>query len=124
LRDLGHYLWRGWHRREIVFLLKIWLIQPLKFFSANLKYQLKYKYPPLAKDVTKGYCPVVTHVLYHFCDMSLITCNFQQYNLSCCLPGDTICLLTNWKMIKTATLIDLHIVLTYDCWYCFLVFNI
>jgi hypothetical protein len=29
--------------------------------------------------------------------------------------GDTICLLTNRKMTKIATLIDLHIVLTYDC---------
>jgi hypothetical protein len=27
-------------------------------------------------------------------------------------------------MIKIVTLIDLHIVLTYDCWHCFLVFNI
>jgi hypothetical protein len=36
--------------------------------------------------------------------------------------------MTNRKMIKTLidseTLIDSHIVLTYDCWYCFLVFNI
>jgi hypothetical protein len=38
--------------------------------------------------------------------------------------GDTICLLTNRKMIKIMTLIDLHIVLTCDCWHCFLVFNI
>jgi hypothetical protein len=28
------------------------------------------------------------------------------------------------EMIKIVTLIDLHIVLTYDCWHCFLVFNI
>jgi hypothetical protein len=38
--------------------------------------------------------------------------------------GNTICLLTNQKMIKIVTLIDSHIVLTYECWHCFLVFNI
>ena len=30
----------------------------------------------------------------------------------------------SWQMMKIVTLIDLHIVLTYDCWHCFLVFNI
>jgi hypothetical protein len=39
----------------------------------TLKYQLKNKYPPLAKTFTKGYHSVVTHVLYNFCDMSLKT---------------------------------------------------
>jgi hypothetical protein len=40
------------------------------------------------------------------------------------------CVTTEWypfvnrKMIKIATLIDLHNVLTYDCWHCFLDFNI
>jgi hypothetical protein len=28
------------------------------------------------------------------------------------------------KMIKIVTLIDLYIILTYDCWHCFIVFNI
>jgi hypothetical protein len=58
--------------------------------------------------------------------MSLITacaifCNLKFHVVcTCTFFGDTICLLTNRKMIKI-TLIDLHIVLTYDC---FLVFNI
>jgi hypothetical protein len=47
---------------------------------------------------------------------------------TCTIFGDNICLLTNRKMIKIVTLIDLHIVLTniskYDCWHCFLIFNI
>jgi hypothetical protein len=54
-----------------------------------------------------------------------LTWNFLQWKVSCCLHtstffGDTICLLTNRKMIKILTLIDLHIVLTYDYWHCFL----
>jgi hypothetical protein len=48
-------------------------IKKSKYVLPNHKYQLKNKYPPLAKNFTKGYCLVVTHVLYHFCDMSLIT---------------------------------------------------
>jgi hypothetical protein len=66
----------GLHRREMFFLVKTLLIQPLKsqnFSLTNLKYQLKNKYPPLAKNFTKGYHSLVTHVLYHFCGMSLIT---------------------------------------------------
>jgi hypothetical protein len=58
-------------------------------------------------------------------------CNLLQSKVSCCLHmymytffGDTICLRTNQKMIKVVTLIDSHVVLTYDCWHCFLVFNI
>jgi hypothetical protein len=74
----GHYLWGGGGG-----------VAPKKCFSwqnfadptfkkskirfLNLKYQLKYKYPPLAKNFTNGYHSIVTHVLYHFCDMSLIT---------------------------------------------------
>ena len=34
---------------------------------------------------------------------------------TCTFFGDTIRLVTNRKMIKIVTLIDLHIVLTYDC---------
>jgi hypothetical protein len=45
-------------------------------------------------------------------------CNFLQSKVSCCLH------MYFRKMIKIVTLIDLHIVLTYDCWHCFLVFNI
>jgi hypothetical protein len=41
----------GWHRREMSFLAKPWLTQPLGSQKnlGNLKYQLKNKYPPLAK---------------------------------------------------------------------------
>jgi hypothetical protein len=62
--------------------------------------------------------------------MSLITacaifCSLKFHIVcTCSFFGDTICLLTNRKIIKIVTLIDLHIVLTYDCWHCFLVFNI
>jgi hypothetical protein len=62
--------------------------------------------------------------------MSLITacaifCSLNFHVVcTCSFFGDTICVLTNRKMIKIATLIDLHIVLTYECWHCFLVFNI
>ena len=62
--------------------------------------------------------------------MSLITacaifCSLKFHVVcTCTFFGDTICLLTNRKMIKIVTLIDLHIVLTYDCWHCFLVFSI
>jgi hypothetical protein len=38
-------------------------IKKSKIFLPKLKYQLKNKYPPLAKTFTKGYHSVVTHVL-------------------------------------------------------------
>ena len=71
----------------------------------------------------------------HTCPLLLLSrefnnclCNFLQSKVSCCLHmyffGNTICLLANRKIIKIVTLIDLHIVLTNDCWHCFLVFNI
>jgi hypothetical protein len=84
----------------------------------------------VTKNFTKGYHSVVIHVLYHFCDMSLITayaifCSLKFHVVcTCTFFGDTVCLLTNREMIKIVTLIDLNIVLTYDCWHCFLVFNI
>jgi hypothetical protein len=99
-------------------------IKKVKKFLPNLKYQLKNKYPLLARNFTKGYHSVVTHVLYHFCDnsdMSLITacaifCSLKFHVVcTCTFFGDTICFLTNRKMIKIVTLIDSHIVLTYDC---------
>jgi hypothetical protein len=37
---------------------------------------------------------------------------------TCTFFWDNICLLTNRKMIKIVTLVDLHTVLTYDCWPC------
>jgi hypothetical protein len=93
---------------------------------ANLKYQLKMNTHPWPK----GYRSVVAHVLYHFYGMSLITacailCSLKFHVVcTCTFFGDTICLLTNRKISKTVTLIDLHIVLTCDCWNCFLAFNI
>jgi hypothetical protein len=62
-------------------------IKKSKYFLSNLKYQLKNKYPPLAKNIAKGYHSVVTHVLYHFCDMSLMTacvifCKLTSFTLS------------------------------------------
>ena len=122
LRDRSLFMLGG-YRREMFFVAKFLLTQPLKSQKLpNLKYQLKNKYPPLAKNFTKGYHSVVTHVLYHFCDMSLITAcgNFLQSKVSCCLHmyflwRQHICLPTNRKMIKIVTLIDSHIVLTYDC---------
>jgi hypothetical protein len=127
-----NYIELWWHRREMFFLVKRVLIQPLKSQNlTNLKCQFKKNiYPPLAKTFTKGYYSVVTHVLYHFCHTSLITACAIFYSLkfhvvcTCTFFGDTICLLTNQKMIEIVTLIDSHIVLTYDCWNCFLVFNI
>jgi hypothetical protein len=48
------------------------LIQPLKSQKTNLRYQLKKKYPPLAKNLPR--IRFSCHaVFYHFCDMSLIT---------------------------------------------------
>jgi hypothetical protein len=126
----------GWHRREMFFARKLLLTQPSKsqnIWLPNLKYQLKNKYPPLTKNVTKGYQSVVTHVLYHFCDMSLITacesfCNLKFHIVcTCSFFVDTIALPTNRKIVKIVTLItvyrnaliDSHIAFTYDCWHCF-----
>jgi hypothetical protein len=71
---------------------------------------IKNKFPPLAKNVTKEYHSTVTRVLHHFSDMSLITacaifCGLN-FHVVCTFFGDTICLLTNRKMIKIVTLID------------------
>jgi hypothetical protein len=103
-------------------------IKKTKIWLPNLKYQLKNKDPPLAKNVTKRYHSVVTHVLYHFSDMSLITaceifCSLKFHVVcTCTFFGNTICFV---KMIKIVTLIDSHIVLTNDCWrHCFSVNNI
>ena len=103
----GHYLWRGHPRKEIFFLVKILPIQPLKRqkqFSPNLKYQSQNNYPPLVKNFTKEYNSVVTHVLYHFCDTSLITacaifCSLKFHVVcTCTFFRDTICLVTNRKI--------------------------
>jgi hypothetical protein len=56
----------------------------------DIKYQLKNKYPPLAENVAKGYRSVVTHVLYHFCDTSLIT----ACEIFCSLKFHIVCTCT------------------------------
>jgi hypothetical protein len=110
----------GWHRREMFFVAKIFLTQPLKkskIWLPNLKYQLKNKYPPLAKNFTKGWHSVVTYVLYHFCDMSLIT----DCEMFCSLKLH-IYFLWRYHLSRNksendqdiVTLIDSHIVLTND----------
>jgi hypothetical protein len=70
-------VWRGGAPKRNVFLGKNFADPTIKkvkiFIYPTLKYQLKNKYLPLAKNVTKGYHSVVTHIFYHFCDMSLIT---------------------------------------------------
>ena len=38
--------------------------------------------PPIAKNVTKEYHSVVTHVFHHFYDMSLVTACFRPYRMS------------------------------------------
>ena len=120
----GHYLWWGVAPKRNVFRGKT-------FADPTSNINSKINTHPLAKNVTKGYHSVVTDVLYHFCDTSLITdckmfCSLKfQVVCTCTFFGDTICLPTNRKMIKIVTLIDSHIVLTYDNWNCFqLVSNI
>jgi hypothetical protein len=109
-------------------------IKKSKYFLSNLKYQLKNKYPPLAKNIAKGYHSVVTHVLYHFCDMSLMTacvifCKLTSFTLSAhVLSWETP--FASWQIRKWPRWLwvsdwwFIHIILTYNCWHCFLVFNI
>jgi hypothetical protein len=106
-------------------------IKKSKIWLPNLKYQLKNKYPPLAKNFTKGNHSVVTHacplpLLWHEFDNGLWKfCSLKFHVVcTCTFFGNNICLPTNRKMVKIVTLIDSHIVLTYDCWHCFLVSNI
>jgi hypothetical protein len=91
------------------------------FFYPTSNINYKIKYPPL---VVTHICPLP--LLWHEFDNCL--CNFLQSKVSCCLHMYFLwrhhLLLTNRKMIKIVTLIDSHIVLPYDCWHCFLVFNI
>jgi hypothetical protein len=97
----GHYLWWGVAPKRNVFRGKNVAdptIKKSRIWLPNLKYLLKNKYPPLAKNFTNEYHSVVTHVLYHFCDMSLITaceifCSLKLHLVcTCTFFGDTICL--------------------------------
>jgi hypothetical protein len=96
----------SWHRRELFFLVKVLPIQPLT--SQKKFYPTLNINSPWPKNFTKGCHSVVTHGLYHFCDMSLITacaifCSLKFHVVcTCTFFGDTICLLTNRKMIKSS----------------------
>jgi hypothetical protein len=61
-----------------------------KISLPNLEYQFQNKYPPLTKNFTKRYQSVVTRVLYHFCDMSLIT----DWEIFCSLKFHVVCTCT------------------------------
>ena len=73
------------------FLIKILLIQPLKsekIFLPNLK---KCSYPKTSQTLRS----VVTNVLYHFCDMSLITacaifCSLKFHVVCTCILLETL----------------------------------
>ena len=80
-------------------------IKKSKTFLLNFKYNFKNKYPPLTKNFTKGYHSVVTHVIYHFCDMSLTTACviFLQSEVSYMLSEHFLSLETafaSWKIGK------------------------
>jgi hypothetical protein len=87
---------------------------PNKKFSGAPSTSGQFPPPPLSAALHSG----VTHILYHFCDTSLTTacaifCSLKFHVVcTCTFFGDTICLLTNRKMIKIVILIDLNIVLT------------
>jgi hypothetical protein len=91
------------------------------------------------------YCPFIVILLQfvllqfivfcYFCDTSLITacaifCHLKFHVVCTCAIFESSetpfasWQIGKWSRDKTVTLIDLHIVLTYDCWQCFLVFNI
>jgi hypothetical protein len=64
---------------------------PTALKSKKFDYQLKNKYPPMAKNFTKRYHSVVTRVLYyHFCDTSLIT----DWEIFCSLKFRVVCTCT------------------------------
>jgi hypothetical protein len=65
----GHYLWRAVAPKTNVFLDKNVAdptIKKSKNILPNLKYQLKNKYPPLAKKLTKGYHSLIAGTTEHF----------------------------------------------------------
>jgi hypothetical protein len=110
-----HYLWRGvgGTAKRNVFRGKDFAdptIKKSRIWLPNLKYQ---------NINTHSF---VTHVLYHFCDTSLImVCEiFCSLKVSCCLHMYFLwrhhLSPNNRKMIKIVTLIDSHIVLTNECW--------
>jgi hypothetical protein len=109
-------------------------IKKSRIWLPNLKYELKNKYPPLAKYFTKGYRSVVTYVLYDFCDMSLIT----YCEIFCSLKFNIVCTCTffgryhafvspqigKWSRLWLWLIHKLYWHRTGYCWHCFLVSNI
>jgi hypothetical protein len=99
-----------------VFLLKGLLTQPLKSQNLsdsvpNLKHQLENKYThPWPKTLQKNTTPL-SHMSFTT-SVSLITacvifCRLRFHVIyTCTFFEDTVCLLTNRKMIKIVTLID------------------
>ena len=70
-----HYLWRGVAPKRNVFRGKNFAdptIKKVENLITQPQILILKIYPPLTKNFTKGYHSVVTYVLYHFCDMSLI----------------------------------------------------
>jgi hypothetical protein len=70
---------------------------PTALKSKKFDYQLKNKYPPMAKNFTKVCHSVVTHVIYHFLWRQHLSPNKLEYDQDIVTP------------------IDSHILLTYDC---------
>jgi hypothetical protein len=107
-------------------------IKKSKIWLPNLKYQLKNKYPPLAKNVTKGLfschiCPLP--LLWHEFDNGLW--NFLQSKVACYLHMYFLWRhhlsrsqqIGKWSRywLWLIYILYWHI---YDCWHCFLVSNI
>jgi hypothetical protein len=115
-----HVTYYGWHDLP----QGLWIINEYFNVVLNLSVSRQSKTHPwqkLYKRIPFGChtCPLPP--LWH--EFHNCLCNFLQSKVSYCLhmyflwrhhlPPDN----SDW-------LIDLHIVLTYDCWHCFLIFNI
>ena len=104
----GHS-WRGWHRREIFLLVKIYFyttsnIDRLKINTHRNPDQELYKRMPFS-------CHTCA---FHFCDMSLITACAIYFLSRNHLPPDK-----SENDQDSDSVIDLHVVFTYVCRHCF-----
>ena len=105
VRDRSLFMAEEKYRRELFLLVNILLIQPLQ--CQNVFY-------PTQKNFTKGYDSVVTHILCHLCDMSLIT----ACAIFCSLKFHVVYTIMYFNLTPDksendqdmVTLIDLHIV--------------
>jgi hypothetical protein len=114
----GHYLWRGWHRIEICFLVKNLAdptIKNSKSFLAN-QYCTRIPGQKLYKRIP-FICHMLLLLLWHEFDNCLWNYVVNYFLWRHHLPPDKS---ENDQNSDS----DLHIVLTYDCWHCVLVFNI